>query len=170
MTHMNTSNKNVWRITALALGMLGCADLGGLDSRFSSEELFSNEPGLEILPETDSVVGLPTCEGLLRGDEHFAIASTEEALIAALTPSGALLCVDDLGSVEDELTEAGREDEADDLIVAFAATLRSLEMARLSEMSLDSPHHAGDPDPQPSSDWSGFSRRGDPDPQPSSGF
>ncbi len=170
MTHMHTSNKHFWRIAALAFVMLGCADIDGYGlSEFSSEELFSNEPGLELLSEDDSV-GLPGCEGLLHGNEHFAIASAEKGLVIALTPDGSLLCVDDLGNVEDELTEAGLENEAIHLVFAFAATLRSLELGRLWEMHLGSPPHAGDPDPQPNTDWSRFSRRGDPDPQPNSNF
>jgi hypothetical protein len=167
---MYKPNNNVWQITVLALAMLGCADIDGSGpSRFSSEELLTNEPGLEILSEDDSVAGLPSCEGLLHGNEYFAIASAERGLIAALTPNGSLLCVDDLGNVEEELTETGHEDEADSLVVAFAATLRSLETARTPNVRLGA-RHEGDPDPQPNSGWGGFSRRGDPDPQPNSGF
>lgn len=164
---MAWSKASWWLALALALPLAGCM-AGPAGS--SSDELLASDGQLESLGEDDWSQALPGCEGVLDGDEHFAIASAEHGLVAALSPSGDILCVDTVDAVEEELAETGREEEAVELVTAYAATLRAADMAREASSLFDGRTHEGDPDPQPNTGWSRFQQAGDPDPQPNSGM
>jgi hypothetical protein len=166
----NWNNTLSWIVVALALPMVGC--MGATSpSDSSSDELLAADGGqLGSLEEDDWQGALPGCDGILEGDESFAIASAEYGLVAALGADGAILCVDTVEAVEDELEETGHPEEADELVTAYAATIRALDMAGDPGARFRSRDHEGDPDPQPNTGWTRFQQAGDPDPQPNSGM
>lgn len=163
---MRNSNKALWWIVAaLALPVVGCVGHG---PSASSDELFVSEgETLEELDEDDWASAPPGCEGLLGGDEHFAIASAEDELVAAVGANGTVVCVDTVDAVQEELSETGQVAAAGDLVTAFRLTVQSVRTTNDSKMSSGAPGSMeGDPR---SIDWNGWRQFGDPDPQPSTG-
>ena len=168
-----TNSKNAWWwiVAALALPIVGC--VGGAEpgeAGHSRDELLVDEGQLDPLSQEDWRGALAGCEGLLDGDEHFALASAEHGLVAAVGADGTVVCVDTVEAVEEELSEGGNEEAADELVTAFAATIRALDMASDPNARFDGREHEGDPDPQPNMAWALPVHHGDPDPQPNSGM
>lgn len=171
--------KHVWVsiVAALALAMVGCMGGAGPEGASAgespSELLVAEDDGLEQLDAAEWSAAQPGCEGLLSGGEHFAVASAEHGLVAVLDADGEVVCVDTVESVEEELEETGREDEADDLVMAFMATVaaNSAEARSSSSSSrFGGATREGDPDPEPNLGWNILGRmRGDPDPEPNCG-
>ena len=155
--------KHAWG-ALLALGFAAAGCVGGTAPGVSSDELLLGEGQLGSLQEDQWQSADAGCEGQIDGTVHFAIASAEFGLIAVVEADGDVLCVDTVTAVEEELEEAGLDDEADDLVTAFHAALREREAPgmRLSGT------RAGDPDPEPNLGFRRIELRGDPDPEPNS--
>lgn len=165
---MTTLTKNFgWIVLALAGGMVGCAGeaVGG-----ASDELLLDDGGsLDSIDDGTWRDALAGCEGLLDGGEHFAIASAEAELVAAVAADGRVVCVDTVTAVEEELTDTGHPEEADDLVDAFYATLAAIRATEVGPTRFGDPNRPGDPDPEPNIDENRFRLAGDPDPEPNSG-
>ncbi|MDQ3031962.1 MAG: hypothetical protein M3Y87_06055 [Myxococcota bacterium] len=166
----NSKNTLRWIVAALALPMIGCVGLPSPEAGLGNDELLVDEGQLDPLARDDWSDALAGCEGLLDGDEHFALASAEDGLVAALGADGEVVCVDTVEAVEAELSETGQDEAADELVTAFAATIRALDMATDPSARFDGRTYEGDPDPQPNMAWNLPQHHGDPDPQPNSGM
>jgi hypothetical protein len=135
----------------------------------ASTDLVRDDGGLPLLEETADTdawwLAPPGCEGLIGGDGvAIAIASLEHGLVAAVDPSGDIVCVDTIEAVGEELDELGRHDDA----VALSSRFEASEMAaQASEMAAQTMtiggRYTGDPHPEPSD----CITCGDPHPEPS---
>lgn len=153
-------------VTLLSITALGCAgspdDLGGAGST-----LVEVAPGTEPLAAVGSDAwqdAPPSCDDRLSGEVRFELASAAEGLVAAVDTSGDVVCVDSLESVQEELEEEGREEDADHLGDAYLVAIGFAYVPDSDSIAM------GDPSPQPSTDpmrANGGSRPADPSPQPS---
>jgi hypothetical protein len=129
--------------------------------------LTMDDGGLPLLDDSTSTeawwLAPPGCEGLLRDEISMAIASLEHGLIAAVDPTGHIICVDTVEAVGEELDELGRHDDAMALSERFEATV-VLSHAP-SSVNLDRSRYRGDPHPEPNDCLS----CGDPHPEPNLG-
>lgn len=154
--------KHAWG-ALLAVGFAAAGCVGGTAPRASSDELLVGEGQLGSIEEAEWEDADAGCEGQIDGSVHFAIASAEFGLIAVVEADGDVKCVDTVEAVEEELEEAGLDDEASDLVSAFHAALRHQE-ERATYLNT----RAGDPDPEPNLGFRRIQLRGDPDPEPNS--
>lgn len=161
-------NELGWVVATLfvAVAMVGCGaepSAGGT----SSELLMAESLGtLDGATWASAAAG---CEGHLGGDVIFAIASADAGLVAAVDEDGEVVCVDTVEAVEEELQETGRDEEADNLVDAFAATVARATHTDTTGTLFDGPNQEGDPDPEPNIGDNRFRYAGDPDPEPNMG-
>ena len=141
---------------ALAAGCMGDPQLGATYAALEDHDAnpWAAEP-LETAPYVDWVNAPAGCEGQVEGVETFRRTEDAAELVGAVNLAGMIVCVDSLPAIQAELDEQGREDEAEELGDAFAASMRSSGEEDLA---------AGDPTPQPNSQ----ATPGDPTPQPNS--
>lgn len=146
-----TMAKRVLGVIAACLLASGCASaaVGAADSSLI----------IESRSTADGDVETPvSCEDLLDGGEEFEV---DEHGLVEVHEGDAIVCLDTIESVEAELDEIGREEDANELRSVYAMAFGD---------------HAGDPDPQPnlglvgvSAVLQGAESMGDPDPQPNRG-
>lgn len=127
----------------------------------ASTDLIRDDGGLPLLEETADTdawwLAPPGCEGLISGDGvAIAIASLEHGLVAAVDPSGDIVCVDTIEAVGEELDELGRHDDA----VALSNRFEASEMA--AQALTIGGRYTGDPHPEPND----CLNCGDPHPEP----
>jgi hypothetical protein len=163
---MGHSKTTIWAALVVALATTGCSS-SGVPGAYSDPLLRDDGEQLASLERSDWGSATEGCAGMLGEGLHFAIASAEDGLIAAVEADGDVLCVDTVEAVEEELEESGRVEEARTLVNAFHATLQA---ARTGVTRLRGGTREGDPDPEPNVTWTRFQLRGDPDPEPNSGF
>lgn len=156
-----------------ALGLLagfalaGC--MGSPDEQGSTSGLVEIEAGTPPLGRIDSDAwrAAPAgCEDRLVAGQIFRLASAIDGLVAAVDIDGEIVCVDTVESVRAELSEDGREDEADELGDRYLLAIGLAVLPSSDSM------RAGDPSPQPSvlahAPGNEGIANGDPSPQPSS--
>lgn len=159
------TNKLGWAVAALAIGGTALAGCGVDPTAGGASSDLLLMDSLETIEESNWTDAPAGCEGHLEGDVIFAIASVDEGLVAAVGEDGEIICVDTVEAIEAELEENGRQDEADHLVDAFAATVaRGTADPVPSRNQFRAPTH-GDPQPEPNIDYSRFSM-GDPQPEP----
>jgi hypothetical protein len=154
-------------IALSAVALSGC--IGAPDERGATSglvELDTSTPPLGRI-DSDAWRRAPAgCEDRLAAGLSFRLASALDGLVAAVDGEGQIVCVDTVESVQEELAEEGREDEADEL------GDRYLLAVALAVMPSSDSMRAGDPSPQPSvlahAPGNGGIANGDPSPQPSS--
>lgn len=155
------------RLSLLALLLAsGCVSGGAEGADSYSTGLIEVTPGtLPLAPiEAEAWQAAPAgCEDRLMGEISFKIASADDGLVAAVDGEGTVVCVDTVESVQEELHEQGDDERADALDDQF---LLAAGMADIPDGD-----YAGDPTPQPSTDFGADPGDGtnedDPSPQPS---
>lgn len=152
-------------LTGVAL--TGC--VGNPDERATTSglvEISTDSPPLGPI-DSDAWRRAPAgCEDRLAAGLSFRLASALDGLVAAVDGDGDIVCVDTVESLQEELAEDGREDEADELGDRYLLAIGVAAMPSSDSM------RAGDPSPQPSvvahAPGNGGIANGDPSPQPSS--
>lgn len=167
---MRQMEKYLLAIGVLLGGCMGAPELAGHSSDLIEVDA-STEP-LEPLGEDDWEAAPAGCEGRLAMSDRltFRLASAQDGLVAAVDASGEIVCVDTVGSVQEELEEQGEEDRAEELGQQY------LLAAHIASAPSGDSLLAGDPSPQPNSTLRAVSpdeamegsRNGDPTPQPNS--
>ena len=174
---MSDRKHTLWLGLAVALTVAtGCvgADPAGA-SRSGASRSGASRSGLaeansEVIPlerlEQRGWISAPAgCEDLLGVEVSFRVASARDSLVAAVGRSGEIICVDSIESVQIELEQDGRADEAEELVERFFTAVVDVPC---SEDLWD------DPSPQPSHDFDvedpdvgDGMNEADPSPQPS---
>lgn len=155
-------------IGVLLGGCMGAPEMAGRASDLIEVDPFT-EP-LEPLAEDEWESAPAGCEGRLAMSDRltFRLASARDGLVAAVDASGEIVCVDTLGSVQEELEEQGEEERAEELGQQY------LLAAHIASSPSGDSLVAGDPSPQPNCTLQAVSpeeamsgsRHGDPTPQP----
>jgi hypothetical protein len=150
----------------LAAALIGCG--GSADPASSSiGDLVVDDGRLPTLAEAaateDWWLAPPGCEGMLVDGCSIAVASIEHGLVAAVDPSGEVVCVDTVEAVGEELLELGRRADAEELSTRYAATTSMVMQERPPASAIDRERYASDPHPEPSD----CLNCGDPHPEPS---
>jgi len=146
-----TMRNTLGALLVLATGC-GAPDVGGAPSALLGDQTAP----LPSVPAQAWMAAPPGCEGLLGGEQTFAVAASGPNLVAVLSPDGSIVCVDTLQAVEQDLQDSGHPDQARALVRAYDAS---------TDGRFRSPNRWGDPDPEPNIGWSCV-RHGDPDPEP----
>lgn len=151
----------------LAAALVGCG--GSADPAASSiGDLVVDDGRLPTLEEAaateDWWLAPPGCEGMLVDGCALAVASAEHGLIAAVDPSGSVVCVDTVEAIGEELLEQGRRADAEELTSRFAATMSSMvPQDRPATSTFTNERYATDRRPTPADCLT----CGDPHPEPS---
>ena len=132
-------------------------------------ELYEDAATLPRLSVEEWANAAAGCEGMLRGNESYAVTHPD-GLVVALR-SGIAICVDTLPAAEEELIEAGLDDEADALEQGYVVTMSPHTLSS----SVRTNPTGGEPNPQPSIETGSPVRtltslappEGEPNPQPS---
>ncbi len=163
-------------VTSLAVG---AGSLGACSAPVGSGTSDLFEAPLDALPlatieAREWQLAPAGCEDLLPDTVSFEVARGANGLLVAVDDDGEAVCTDTYEAIQEELADAGREEESDDLEAAFRATIGSFE-EEPEDVHVDPT--GDDPSPQPSCpnptgrdmemSGAGPEQPGDPSPQPS---
>ena len=169
MSYRNESWTRWFVPAALAAASLatGCVGSESAGATSGLVEVDSDALPLESVDADEAWRSAPAgCEDRLDVGVSFKVASARDELVAAVNRAGEIVCVDSLDSVQVELEEEGRDEEADELVERFLVTVVCFP---------DADDLWDDPSPQPSTQidvgapvvGKGGMNGGDPSPQPS---